>query len=510
MELVFRDDAYARACEAAVTAVSPAGIALDRTVFYPTGGGQPGDTGRLVDESGAAFAVLPAVKGAGDAVLHPLPEGAAAPPVGARVRAEIDWERRYRHMRMHTCLHLLSAVVAGGVTGGAVGEWKSRLDFDLPDPVLDREALGAALNALIEADHPVVAALDRRGRARRQPRAGAHHVGAAAARRGPRARAGDRPGRGPPALRRHPCRADGRDRARAHRQDREEGPAQPAHQCPSGGGRRMSAPVSALISTGELARRLGDVVVLDGSHHLPTAGRDAGAEFLEAHIPGARFFDIDGVADKASALPHMLPDEKGFALAMGAMGIGRGDEAVVYDTVGTTGAARVWWTFRAFGHERVRVLDGGLPKWRAEGRPVEAGYEASARPALVRAREDMLANIESRAEQVLDARSAGRFAGTEPEPRAGMRSGHIPGSLNLPYTELLDPGSRAFRDRAALRAAFEAAGLDLEKPVATTCGSGITAAVLALGLYELGHTDAAVYDGSWSEWGSREDTPVEP
>ena len=156
MELVFRDDAYARACDAVVTAAGPAGVALDRTVFYPTGGGQPGDTGRLVDESGAVFAVLPAVKGEGDSVLHPLPEGATPPAVGAKVRAEIDWERRYRHMRMHTCLHLLSAVVTGGVTGGAVGEAKSRLDFDLPDTALDKEALGEALNALIEADHPVV------------------------------------------------------------------------------------------------------------------------------------------------------------------------------------------------------------------------------------------------------------------------------------------------------------------------------------------------------------------
>ncbi len=268
--------------------------------------------------------------------------------------------------------------------------------------------------------------------------------------------------------------------------------------------------MSALIATDELAARLGEMVILDGSHHLPTAGRNAGSEFLEAHIPGARFFDIDGVADRASDLPHMLPYAKDFALAMGVMGIRRDDEVVVYDVVGTTGAARVWWTFRAFGHERVKVLDGGLPKWRAEGRPVEGGYAAVARPELVRAQEDMLANIASCAEQVLDARSPGRFAGVEPEPRPGMRSGHIPGSLNLPYTELLDPESRTFRDRATLRAAFEAAGLDLDRPVATTCGSGVTAAVLALGLYELGRTDTAVYDGSWSEWGSREDTPVEP
>ena len=209
MELVFRDDAYARACDAVVTAATPAGVALDRTVFYPTGGGQPGDTGRLVDESGAVVAVLPAAKGEGDNVLHPLPEGIAPPRVGARVRAEIDWERRYRHMRMHTCLHLLSAIVTGGVTGGAVGESKSRLDFDLPDVALDKEALDAALNALIEADHPRRRALDRRGGARRQARAGAHHVGAAAARGRAGARAGDRPGRGPAALRRHPCGADG-------------------------------------------------------------------------------------------------------------------------------------------------------------------------------------------------------------------------------------------------------------------------------------------------------------
>lgn len=267
--------------------------------------------------------------------------------------------------------------------------------------------------------------------------------------------------------------------------------------------------MSALVATEWLAANLGTVTVLDGSHHLPTAGRNAAAEFLERHIPGARFFDIDAVADKSSDLPHMLPDPGTFALAMAAMGITAEDRIVVYDTVGTTGAARVWWTFRAMGHRDVRVLDGGLPKWLVEGRPVTAGYEVRPRPELVRSREDMLANIGSGAEQVVDARSAGRFAATEPEPRPGMRGGHIPGSLNLPYPGMLDDTSRTFRDPAALRAAFESAGVDLGGPIVTTCGSGVTAAVLALGLHELGREDVAVYDGSWSEWGSRRDTPVE-
>ena len=190
--------------------------------------------------------------------------------------------------------------------------------------------------------------------------------------------------------------------------------------------------MSALISTGELARRLGEVVLLDGSHHLPTAGRDAGAEFLEAHIPGARFFDIDGVADKTSGLPHMLPDEKSFALAMGAMGIRRDDEVAVYDAVGTTGAARVWWTFRAFGHERVRVLDGGLPKWHAEGRPVEAGYAAEARPELVRARSDMLANIESRPSRCWTRAAPGASTARSPSREPACAAATFPAASTCP------------------------------------------------------------------------------
>jgi thiosulfate/3-mercaptopyruvate sulfurtransferase len=212
----------------------------------------------------------------------------------------------------------------------------------------------------------------------------------------------------------------------------------------------------------------------------------------------------------------MLPSPEKFARAVGALGIGDGDRVVVYDVRGVVSAARVWWTFRAFGHGEVCVLDGGLKKWRAEGRPLESGtpspigrrFTARLRPALVRDLEAVRANLATGAAQVIDARSRGRFAGTEPEPRPGLRGGHIPGSLNLPYDELYRPdGTLLSPDE--LRAAFAKAGLDATRPVITSCGSGVTASVLALALYRLGREDVAVYDGSWSDWGARDDTPVE-
>jgi thiosulfate/3-mercaptopyruvate sulfurtransferase len=275
--------------------------------------------------------------------------------------------------------------------------------------------------------------------------------------------------------------------------------------------------VDALVTTDWLAAHLGepDLRVVDGSWHMPQLARDPRAEFVHAHIPGAVFFDIDAIADRTTSLPHMLPTPDEFARAVGALGIGDGDRVVVYDTRGVVSAARVWWTFRAFGHEAVAALDGGLPKWRAEGRPIEAGgptpparrFIAKPRRDLVRDLAAMRENLTTRGAQVLDARSHGRFAGTEPEPRAGLRGGHIPGSLNLPYDQLYRPDG-TMRPPDDLRRRFAASGLDLGQSIVTTCGSGVTASVLALGLHLLGRSDVAVYDGSWSEWGGRDDTPV--
>jgi thiosulfate/3-mercaptopyruvate sulfurtransferase len=274
-----------------------------------------------------------------------------------------------------------------------------------------------------------------------------------------------------------------------------------------------------LVTTDWLAKHLGetDLRVVDGTWHMPQLGRDARAEFEAGHVPGAAFFDIDPIADRATTLPHMLPAADEFAAAVGGLGIGSDDRVVVYDTRGVVSAARVWWTFRVFGHDAVAVLDGGLRKWRAEGRPVERGpaarprrtFRARLRPELVRDLSAMRANLDRRVAQVLDARSAGRFAGTEPEPRAGLRGGHIPGSLNLPY-ETLYRADGTLRPPDELREAAVAAGVDLSRPIVTTCGSGVTASVLALALYLAGRPDVAVYDGSWSEWGARADVPVEP
>ena len=273
-----------------------------------------------------------------------------------------------------------------------------------------------------------------------------------------------------------------------------------------------------VVTTEWLAEHLGapDLRVVDGTWHMPQLERNPRVEFEAAHVPGAVFFDIDAIADRSTNLPHMLPGPEQFAAAVGALGIGSGDRVAVYDVRGVVSAARVWWTFRAFGHEAVAVLDGGLRKWRAEGRTVESGaakptprvFSARPRPELVRDLDAMRANIASHATQVLDARSAGRFAGTEPEPRAGLRGGHIPGSRNLPYERLYRPDG-TLKSPDELGRAVAASGIDLARPIVTSCGSGVTASVLALALYVLGRRDVAVYDGSWSEWGARSDTPIE-
>jgi thiosulfate/3-mercaptopyruvate sulfurtransferase len=299
---------------------------------------------------------------------------------------------------------------------------------------------------------------------------------------------------------------------------RRPGRAKPPKRSP-----RIGAPAS-LVSTEWLAAQLARpqsghsrVRVLDGSWHMPHLERDPRREFEEGHIPGAAFFDIDGIADHSTSLPHMLPSAAQFARQVGELGISNRDVVVVYDVRGVVSAARVWWTFRAMGHDRVAVLDGGLRKWKAEGRLVETGpakvaparFRAHLRRAIVRNLEQVRRNIGTRREQVLDARSRGRFAGTEPEPRAGLRGGHIPGSLNLPYDALYQPDGTMLPPEE-LRQAFATSGVNPARPVATTCGSGITASVLALGLHLIGHRKVAVYDGSWTEWAGHPDTPVEP
>lgn len=272
-----------------------------------------------------------------------------------------------------------------------------------------------------------------------------------------------------------------------------------------------------LVSTAWLAEHLADpdLVVLDGSYYLPAHGRDPEAEYRAAHIPGALRFDIDVVKDKASPLPHMLPAPADFAAAAGRMGIGEGTTVVAYDGMGLFSAPRVAWTFRTFGAERVAVLDGGFPAWLAEGRPVETG-EAPPRAArrftprfdsgAVADLAGMRDYLASGSAQVVDARSAARFTAEEPEPRPGMRSGHMPGAINLHYGSLLRDGHLA--DAETIRAAMDEAGIDPARPIVTTCGSGVTAAILSLAFERARRPARALYDGSWSEWGSRQDTEV--
>jgi thiosulfate/3-mercaptopyruvate sulfurtransferase len=274
----------------------------------------------------------------------------------------------------------------------------------------------------------------------------------------------------------------------------------------------------ALVSTDWLARHLDapDLRVVDGSFTLPGVAPTAAELYRQRHIPGAVFFDIDDIADETSPLPHMLPSVEKFAQRMRKLGLGDGHKIIIYDSTGLSSAARPWWMLRIFGHRDAALLDGGLPKWQGEGRPVtdeipaprERHFTARLDTSLVRDRGQVMTNLATRREQVLDARSRGRFAGLAPEPRQGLRGGHIPGSLNLPYDELIDPKTRTLLPAETLARRFAEAGLERGKPVVTSCGSGVTACALAFGLHLLGWPDAAVYDGSWSEWGLPGETPV--
>jgi len=273
-----------------------------------------------------------------------------------------------------------------------------------------------------------------------------------------------------------------------------------------------------LVSTEWLASHMSDanVKLLDATFKLPGILPLPKDDYLAAHIPGAVYFDVDAVSDHANPLPHMFPSAEQFGRDVGALGISNGDTVVIYDAGGWVAAPRAWWMFLSYGHRDVRILNGGLKKWRAEGRSVQAG-EVTAKPAAfkasydarrVRSIEQMIANVASHAEQVIDARASERFEGRVPEPRPGIRPGHIPGALNLPYNNLFDTATGTMKPLDELKKAFAGVGVDTAKPIVTSCGSGVSAAVLTLALYRLGVENTALYDGSWSEWGKADGPPI--
>ncbi len=271
--------------------------------------------------------------------------------------------------------------------------------------------------------------------------------------------------------------------------------------------------MSNLVSTAWLEAHLPEVRVVDASWYMPDDKRAPAKEFEAGHIPGAVFFDIDGIADHATGLPHMLPTAGEFSKAVGALGIGDGETVVAYDGAGLFSAPRLWWTLKAMGHDKVKVLDGGFPKWKREGRAIESGpahpttrfFTAIREPALVRDFDAVMSVVKDNSAQIVDARSPARFLAQEPEPRAGVRGGHMPGALNVHYRKLIAEDG-TLKPPEMLRAAFDA--VDLDRSIVTSCGSGLTAAILMLGLDEIGARDTSLYDGSWTEWGSRPEAPV--